>query len=84
MADNTQGPDITAVDRCIEILGEHFDSVQIFATRHESTTLDGTLSITKGTGNYFARYGQIREWILEQDEATRMATHEDDDGEADD
>ncbi len=46
------------------MLMEHFDSVQIFCTRCNG---DGTVSATFGGGNWYARKGQVDEWILKQD-----------------
>lgn len=41
-------------------LMEHFDTVQIFATIHESSD---TSQYIEGQGNYFARKGQIQYWL---------------------
>lgn len=57
--------------KAAEALGEHFDSVQIFASRKDGPSRDGTLELAHGVGNYFARYGQVRCWLEEQDEKTR-------------
>ena len=38
---------------------ENFDTVQIFCTRDEG---GGTSEFAVGTGNYYARYGQVRLW----------------------
>ncbi len=53
-------------------LAEHFDTVQIFVTRHAAGELDGTVNANWGAGNWCARYGQIRNWMIKQDERTRM------------
>jgi hypothetical protein len=55
--------DLKRVNEALNVLGEHFDSVHVFATRHESGELNGTIRISRGTGNYFARYGQIKSWV---------------------
>lgn len=51
-------------------LGEHFDSVQIFVTRHrgEDTT---TAAYEYGAGNFLARFGQVVEWLSIQDQYQR-------------
>jgi hypothetical protein len=49
------------------LLNEHFDSVQIFATRHISNEL-GTVRAAYGSGNFFARVGQIGLWLDRQSE----------------
>lgn len=49
-------------------LVEHFDSVQIIATkRHQA----GTLIVPRGEGNWYARYGSVRDWVLRQEEDSR-------------
>lgn len=55
-------------------LAEHFDSVRIFCTKHNS---DGkgdsaTHGFSKGRGNYYAQEGQIREWLTVMNEETRV------------
>jgi hypothetical protein len=62
------------MDDALQGLGEHFDSVQIFVTRHEAGEKGGTLAVKRGCGNIYARYGQIREWLIEQDEGVRVST----------
>jgi hypothetical protein len=42
---------------------EHFDTVQVFATRHDPHGEGGTVNIQWGQGNWFARYGHIRNWV---------------------
>lgn len=63
MSDSTD-PDLVMLDRILAQLSEHFDSVQIFATRHNG---DHTLSAQRGTGNWYSRYGAVREWVAQQD-----------------
>ena len=45
--------DIDRVKQAALALGEHFDAVHVFATRGED---DGTITISHGCGNWFARY----------------------------
>jgi hypothetical protein len=45
-------------------LAEHFNTVQLFATRHED---DGTVTVAYGEGNWYARYGQIKLWIKREE-----------------
>jgi hypothetical protein len=47
-------------------LMEHFHTVHIFATRHISTD-EGTTAAQYGEGNWYARRGQIGDWITKQD-----------------
>jgi len=44
---------------CAKLM-EHFDTVEIFVTKHDK---EGTLSLAKGDGNWYARIGQINEWM---------------------
>ena len=60
--------DLGRIKKCCADLGEYFDAVEIFATRHEE---DGTVNVNWGSGNWFARYGQIRAWIVKEEEADR-------------
>lgn len=55
-------------DRVAQLM-EHFDSVTIFATRHDP--LEGTRSVIAGDGSWFARAGQVREWLLKLDAKSR-------------
>ena len=60
--------DLRTLDRLLAQLSEHFDSVQIIATRHER---DRTISANRGTGDWYSRYGAVREWLIQQDERAR-------------
>ena len=59
------------VDIHVNQLAEHYDSVQIFVTRMEGEK-DQTRSIQRGAGNWFARYGQVREWVTVEEEEMRQ------------
>lgn len=65
------------IKKHVDALAEHFEAVQIFASHHiidAEDPHDGeTLRIDYGTGNYLARYGQVREWIIGEDEINRSA-----------
>lgn len=63
--------DLERVKRAVETLGEHFDSVHIFVTKHEPEVEDGTVNISWSAGNWFTRYGQILEWLIKADERSR-------------
>jgi hypothetical protein len=65
--------DMERVQAAVNTLAEHFDTVQIFCTRCESGTLDGTVRLHLGAGNWYARYGQIGQWMIAQDESARIA-----------
>lgn len=58
-----QDQDEKRVDDALRVLGEHFDSIQIFATRvNDNSEGGGTVHISKGIGNWFARYGHAKMW----------------------
>lgn len=67
-----QSDDEKRVRKAIDDLMEFYDSCQVFVTRHDQATLDGTLTMSMGQGNWFARYGQIRTWVIRQDEKSRQ------------
>lgn len=54
-------------------LGENFDSVLILATSHDEA---GTIRYEFGVGNYYARLGQLREFIIQMDEEIRQQKRE--------
>lgn len=51
------------VRKHLESLGEHFDAVQIMATKTTDDGDGGTMNIILGSGNWFARYGMARMFI---------------------
>lgn len=61
---------IDEVDRHLNALMEHFETVQIVATRQKG---DMTQCLTRGRGNVFARQASVREWLLRHDTWARMA-----------
>lgn len=66
-----------------EIL-QHWDSVQIFATRVEAGQ---TIACSDGSGNWYARFGQVAEWlqnggVMHIVEAEDEEDEEDEDGES--
>ncbi len=63
--------DYARVKRACQVLIEHFDAVQIFATRHVGGET-GTLGIHRGEGNWYARFGQVKDWCIKQDEGSRL------------
>lgn len=59
------------VRKHLDLLSEHFDSVQIFCTRYNPNKLEGdpsgedgtTTRVNMGVGNFFARYGHVAYWL---------------------
>ena len=71
MSEEPEDPDMKIVEDHCSKLAEHFDSDQVFVTRHEAGEKDGTININWGNGNWFARYGQVLEWCVRRNEDTR-------------
>ena len=63
-------PDMSPVDKAVDQLGEHFDTVQILVTKREG---DRTFAACRQSGCIYARYGQMREWLITVDEQTRRS-----------
>ena len=47
-------------------ISEHVDGVQIFVSR-EKESHDGTWRLSMGSGNWYARYGQVKQWVLAEE-----------------
>lgn len=50
------------LEEALSKLSEHFDTIQIFATTHNGDD-NGTSHHNIGTGNWYARYGQVKCWV---------------------
>jgi hypothetical protein len=68
------------VKRHTAALMEHFDSVQIFATKNDEAE-ETTQAFNHGNGNWYARYGQIQEWMTQQSERAAIQIRKEDDRE---
>jgi hypothetical protein len=55
-------PGEEAVDRCLGILGEHYDSIQILASYVDDEG-ENTIRIYKGKGSVFARHGMAHDFL---------------------
>lgn len=66
-----QKADVGGVQRRWMRWGSIGDVVQIFVCRQENSQ-GGTVNVALGTGNWFARYGQVRHWLLKEEEGARM------------
>ena len=76
--DEELNPDLKRCQDAADALAEHFDSVQIFCSRHEGGDI-GTISVNFGRGNWFARRGHVQDWILKEAERTKEEVrHEND------
>ena len=67
-------PEVDEVQRLLEAsaarLMEHCDSVQIFVTKHDGGA-ETTESYHWGLGNWYARYGMVREWVEKENAKAR-------------
>jgi predicted CoA-binding protein len=50
------------IQSLIESITDRFDTIQVFTTSHNRETGETTY-IGMGTGNFYARIGQIKEWL---------------------
>lgn len=55
------------LEKVCESLGEHFDSVRIFATLPGEGSSE-TAALDAGRGNFYAQIGQIWEWLSIQNQ----------------
>lgn len=64
-------PEMTAADRiaqeAVARLSEHCDAVTIFINKRREFGRDGTLRGVFGAGNWYARYGQIKQWVISEE-----------------
>lgn len=77
---NSSEQDMARVEKAAKELGVFFDTVQIFCSNHNANPEHqnaGTVTTNSGVGNYYTRYGQVREWLVKQDEYTRIQCRKD-------
>jgi hypothetical protein len=70
-----------SIEASLESLSKHFQNIQIFCSRIDPSPEDdhvgSTQRMIRGRGNYYARLGQVKEWITMEDEKTRAEARED-------
>lgn len=74
LSSNERDEDLARLDKHVNQLAEHYDSVQIFVTRMDGAN-DQTMTANRGAGNWCARFGQISEWVIYEQERIRVAAH---------
>jgi hypothetical protein len=63
---NEENSDMSVIEKhCTELM-KKFDTVQLFCSRHEIDT-GGTVNCHTGQGNFFARYGHVKQWVLKEE-----------------
>lgn len=67
------------VREAVERISEHVDAVTIFVTKKREDGRDGTWRLTFGSGNWYTRYGQIKQWVLSEDGLTMFPRPEEPD-----
>lgn len=72
-------PDIDIVKKAVANLREFFDGVQIFANRFEMDGNSETTSVQYGDGNFFSRYGQVKEWVIKTEQGIKLSVRTPDD-----
>lgn len=71
--------DLDRIKFAARTLGEYFDTVQIFCTRHGSSA-DGTTHFQFGLGSWFARIGHITYWMWKQKRGAQIEMDADQEG----
>lgn len=59
--------DMAVLNHHVKMLRDHFDSVQIFATRHDEPNKK-TIYADSGGGNWYSRFGLVKSWVIMQEE----------------
>lgn len=78
ISSNQREEDRDRVQDHVNKLLDHFDTVQIFVSRHMPAELDGTVTCNRGGGHWNARYGQVREWLVYEEERIRLCARRND------
>ena len=79
MSADKPDPDAVLLDKVLHDLMEHFDCVQIFIQQYNGDT-GKTRTMSKGRGNWLARYGQVQLWcdaVREEERLEQRDSHDD-------
>lgn len=68
--------ELERIDSLVRNLGEHWNSVLVLCSKVSDDGDGATDHIARGSGNVFARVQQAREYIIHQDEITRLLAQE--------
>jgi len=71
MTSDNESEESKRIQDAVKVLSEHFDSVMIFATQSTDTS-NGTRHWIHGAGNFFTRYGLVKNWVIGEEEKTRQ------------
>lgn len=61
---NEDSDNMKLLKRHTAMLREHFDSVQIFVTKRLE---EGATASVRWGDDYYARYGNVRAWLVQED-----------------
>lgn len=76
MSERSHNADDKVLNGILDVLMADFGSVQIICTK---VNADGnTECVFKGRGDFYARLGAAREWLLRNDERTRKDIQKED------
>jgi len=75
-----QKAELEQLDNLLADLKKTWPNIQIFVNRTAGpeelsvglADIDNTIWMSKGVGNWFARRGQVQDWIISQNEAERI------------
>lgn len=59
------------VNEAVQKISEYVDAVTIFVSKKREDGQSGTWRLVMGSGNWYARYGQIKQWVLVEENQTR-------------
>ncbi len=77
--------ELDRIQEHIDALGEYWDTVQIFCTRVDRDSEgEKTAHAVKGKGNWFAVRGQIKHWLIREDQKARLEMQRDFEADDDD
>lgn len=66
-------------DKLASALAEHFDNVRIFVQWPTPNDEQRSKTYNTGRGNWWAQYGQIKEWIVMEEHRARIEAEKPDD-----
>ena len=72
-----QKQDEELVAKAVSDLGEHFDAVLVLVSRHEPTVENGTVTVEDGCGDFNAKFGLARSYVVYAEEQVRYKARRD-------
>jgi len=77
MTEDQRDKKLELIRNQVRVLMQSFDTVQIFCSKYETEHGNHTYEYQSGDGNFLARYGQVRGWVIHED-ARNSGCHNDD------